>query len=139
MESLDIRSPRRYGFWQAVGFSFYSRELYRDVKDNWKGTGLGFLFFIWAVVGIPRAVQFQSRDASHRNPEIRQAENNQDGIGPAHDIESPQSARRCPSRQSKITDRSATPARASRRLPVASARRAGSPNSGRDWLLPRVH
>jgi hypothetical protein len=50
---------RRYSIWQAFGLSFYSRDLYRDVKENWRGTGFGLLFILIAFLGVARAVQFQ--------------------------------------------------------------------------------
>ena len=52
-------SKRRYSVWQAMGLSFYSKDLYRDVKENWKGTGFGLLFLVLVVIGVVVSVHFQ--------------------------------------------------------------------------------
>lgn len=33
-----------YGFWQALWRCWYSKDFYKDVGDNWHGTGFGYLF-----------------------------------------------------------------------------------------------
>ena len=55
---------RQFSFWRSLYLSFYSKELYRDVVDNWEGIGflhlLGCLFssllmlaaIVWAYLAI---------------------------------------------------------------------------------------
>ncbi|HET9870520.1 MAG TPA: DUF1189 family protein, partial [bacterium] len=52
-------SPRRYPALRAIWLSFYSRDLYRDVRSNWKGTGLGLLCAVFALLGVLLAARFQ--------------------------------------------------------------------------------
>ena len=47
---------KRYGIFHPFLLSFFSRSLYRDVADHWKGVGFGYLFLLLAVAWIPAMV-----------------------------------------------------------------------------------
>ncbi len=48
---------KRYNAIQAVGLSLFSASFYRDVGQNWRGVGFGYLFLLLAVLWIPGMVQ----------------------------------------------------------------------------------
>lgn len=47
---------KRYGLFHPFLLSFYSRSLYRDVADHWKGVGFGYLLLLLAAAWIPAMV-----------------------------------------------------------------------------------
>ena len=51
----------RYGRLQALTLSFYSRALYRDVAQNWKGAGLLYLWNVLALSWMACAFATHSR------------------------------------------------------------------------------
>ncbi|MGE5174246.1 MAG: DUF1189 family protein [Betaproteobacteria bacterium] len=44
---------KRYSMLHALFLSFFSRDLYRDVRANWKGTGFLYLLLLLAVTWLP--------------------------------------------------------------------------------------
>lgn len=44
---------RRYGYWQAIALSFYSRDFYRDVKQNWGANVIPYLFLVLTLGWLP--------------------------------------------------------------------------------------
>jgi len=54
---------RRYSLWKAWGLSFFSKALYRDVAENWKGTAYGALFLTIFLLSIPRGFYIQDKFA----------------------------------------------------------------------------
>ncbi len=44
---------KRYSMLHALYLSFFSRDLYRDVRANWKGTGFLYLLLLLAVTWLP--------------------------------------------------------------------------------------
>jgi Protein of unknown function (DUF1189) len=59
-----LAKKRQYGVFQALYMSFYSKELYQDVIENWKGIGFFYLCLVVILIGIPQALQFQSKTNS---------------------------------------------------------------------------
>jgi hypothetical protein len=59
-----LANKRQYGVFQALYMSFYSKELYQDVIENWKGIGFFYLCLVVILIGIPQAIQFQSQTNS---------------------------------------------------------------------------
>ena len=55
------RTMNRYGRLQALTLSFYSRALYRDVAQNWKGAGLLYLWNVLALSWMACAFTTHSR------------------------------------------------------------------------------
>lgn len=45
---------KKYSIIDIPLLSFYSKELYRDICFNWKGTGIGYLFLLVIVCWIPQ-------------------------------------------------------------------------------------
>ena len=58
-DTVKASTGRRYSFWEALGFSFFSKDLYSDVGKNWKGTAYGWLFLMVLLMSILPAVNFQ--------------------------------------------------------------------------------
>ncbi len=52
---------KRFGLFHPIWMSFYSRALYRDVAQNWKGTGFLYLLFLLALSWIHPIVQLHHR------------------------------------------------------------------------------
>jgi len=52
---------KRYSFFHAPVFSFFSKSFYRDVGQYWRGTGLLYLFVILAVLWVPAMIKLQFR------------------------------------------------------------------------------
>lgn len=48
---------RQYNIFHALWMSFYSRRFYADVLARWTGSGLGYLFFLMALLAIPFAMK----------------------------------------------------------------------------------
>ncbi len=48
-----------FGYAHAPILSFYARPLYQDVARRWRGTGLGYLLFLTALLAIPDAARLQ--------------------------------------------------------------------------------
>ncbi len=48
---------KRYSILHPLYLSFFSRDLYRDVRTNWKGTGLLYLLFLLALTWLPVMVK----------------------------------------------------------------------------------
>jgi hypothetical protein len=48
---------KRYSMLQPLYLSFFSRELYRDVRTNWKGTGFLYLLILLALTWLPVMVK----------------------------------------------------------------------------------
>lgn len=44
---------KKYSIMQPLYLSFYSRDLYQDVRTNWKGTGFLYLFLLLAITWVP--------------------------------------------------------------------------------------
>jgi uncharacterized protein DUF1189 len=44
---------KRYSLLQPLYLSFFSRDLYRDVRSNWKGTGFLYLLLLLALTWMP--------------------------------------------------------------------------------------
>jgi len=44
---------RTFSFFQAMGLSFFSKDLYRDVGRHWTGTGMLYLLFLMAIAWLP--------------------------------------------------------------------------------------
>lgn len=44
---------KKYNFLQAIYLSFFSKEFYRDVAQNWRGSGLTYLLLIVLLCAIP--------------------------------------------------------------------------------------
>ena len=44
---------RRYGYWQAIALSFYSRDFYRDVRQNWGANVILYLFLVLTLGWLP--------------------------------------------------------------------------------------
>lgn len=49
---------RNYSKLQAIFFSFFSPDLYRNVGQQWRGIGLGYLFLLLAIFWIPSSIYF---------------------------------------------------------------------------------
>jgi hypothetical protein len=49
---------KQYGRLRAIVLSFYSRELYRDVGQNWRGVGILYLLLLLAIVWLPSAARW---------------------------------------------------------------------------------
>ncbi len=43
----------RYNYFQALVMSFYSKDLYRDVKENWGGHAILYLLLLLAITWLP--------------------------------------------------------------------------------------
>ncbi len=52
---------KRFGLFQPIWMSFYSRALYRDVAQNWRGTGFLYLLVLLALSWIHPIVQLHRR------------------------------------------------------------------------------
>jgi len=50
---------KRYSMLQALYLSFFSRDLYRDVRENWKGMGFLYLLLLLAVTWVPIIYKMQ--------------------------------------------------------------------------------
>ena len=59
MTVIENLGERKYSFWQALGLSFFSKDLYDDVGRNWKGTAYGTLFLTMILISVPRAANYQ--------------------------------------------------------------------------------
>jgi hypothetical protein len=59
MKELPMAHQRQYGVFQALYMSCYSKELYQDVIQNWRGIGFFYLCLVVIILGIPQAIQFQ--------------------------------------------------------------------------------
>lgn len=44
---------QQYNFWQAIPQAFYSKNLYKDVDQNWRGIGLRYLLLICFICSLP--------------------------------------------------------------------------------------
>ncbi|HEV8375196.1 MAG TPA: DUF1189 family protein, partial [Candidatus Polarisedimenticolia bacterium] len=49
---------KQYGIFHPLALSFFSRSLYRDVAENWRGTGFLYLLLLLALCWIPPIVKF---------------------------------------------------------------------------------
>lgn len=60
-----LPSMKQYRVYQAPWLAFYSRDFYRDVAREWRGTGLGYLFMLVALISLMLCVRlhFQSQKA----------------------------------------------------------------------------
>jgi hypothetical protein len=56
MEKTGSSSGKEFSIWKAVGFSFFSMALYRDVRKKWNGVGFAYLFFLLVLLWIPRII-----------------------------------------------------------------------------------
>ena len=50
---------RRYSIFHPLVLSFFSKSLYRDVGQHWRGTGLLYLLVVLAVLWIPTVIRGQ--------------------------------------------------------------------------------
>jgi len=50
---------KRYSIFHPLILSFFSKSLYRDVGQNWRGTGLLYLLVVLALVWIPTIIKGQ--------------------------------------------------------------------------------
>ncbi|MCI0404254.1 MAG: hypothetical protein L0212_12175, partial [Acidobacteria bacterium] len=48
---------RKYSILQPLLLSFYSKDLYQDVGQHWRGTGFLYLFLLLALAWIPIALK----------------------------------------------------------------------------------
>ena len=48
---------KKYSILKPVVLSFYSKELYRDVAQQWRGTGFAYLFLLLALAWFPVALK----------------------------------------------------------------------------------
>src|SRR6185369_1156164 len=48
---------KRYSIFHPLVLSFFSKDLYRDVGKNWRGTGLLYLFLVLALFWIPTVIK----------------------------------------------------------------------------------
>src|SRR4051794_34222686 len=46
-----------FAFFHAPVMSFYAGDLYRDVAQRWRGSGLLYVFFVAAVLAVPQAAR----------------------------------------------------------------------------------
>lgn len=44
---------QQYNLWQAIPQAFYSKNLYKDVDQNWRGIGLRYLLLICFICSLP--------------------------------------------------------------------------------------
>lgn len=44
---------QEYNFWQAIPQAFYSKNLYKDIDQNWRGIGLRYLLLICFICSLP--------------------------------------------------------------------------------------
>lgn len=51
---------KRYSIFHPLVLSFFSKSLYRDVGQYWRGTGLAYLLLVLALFWIPTVVKMQS-------------------------------------------------------------------------------
>ncbi len=51
---------RKYSVLQPFALSFYSKELYRDVAQHWRGTGFAYLFLLLAITWLPITFKVRS-------------------------------------------------------------------------------
>jgi hypothetical protein len=66
---------RRFSFFHAPVLSFFSKSLYQDVAEHWRGTGLLYLLIIAALVWIPTTIKMHrefGRFATNEAPRITQ-------------------------------------------------------------------
>lgn len=64
---------KRYSFFHAFVLSFFSKPLYQDVGQHWRGTGLLYLAIVLALVWIPTMIKMQlgfNRFANNEAPRI---------------------------------------------------------------------
>ena len=64
---------RQFGLLRAIGMSFFSADLYRDVGRHWNGVGLLYLTVLLAICWVPTAVRVHlglHRFAQERVPQI---------------------------------------------------------------------
>jgi len=59
MEKNKDSNGQKYSIWKAFILSFYSKDLYSDVGEKWKGSGYGFLFLLVVLFSLPRAIGVQ--------------------------------------------------------------------------------
>src|SRR6267143_2533146 len=50
---------KRYSIFHPLILSFFSKALYRDVGQRWRGTGLTYLLLVLAIVWIPTMIKMQ--------------------------------------------------------------------------------
>jgi len=50
---------KRYSIFHPLILSFFSKALYRDVGQRWRGTGLAYLLLVLAIVWIPTMIKMQ--------------------------------------------------------------------------------
>jgi Protein of unknown function (DUF1189) len=50
---------RRYSIFQAIPFSFFSRDLYREVVQSWRGIGLAYLVLLVTLLTLVVAIRVQ--------------------------------------------------------------------------------
>lgn len=48
----------KYNIFSSIIMSFYSKKLYQDVIQNWRGTGFGYLFLVLLILWIPTMIKF---------------------------------------------------------------------------------
>ncbi|MBB71401.1 MAG: hypothetical protein CMF50_03285 [Legionellales bacterium] len=53
-----MSGQRRFGLLRPLYMSFYSKSLYQDVGQNWRGTCFLYLFIVLAICWIPLTVQY---------------------------------------------------------------------------------
>lgn len=66
---------RRYSFFHAFLLSFFSKSLYQDVAQWWRGTGLLYLLIVLALVWIPTSIKMHvgiNRFANNEAPRFTQ-------------------------------------------------------------------
>lgn len=56
---------KRFSMLQPLYLSFYSRELYRDVRRNWKGTGFLYLLVLLALTWLPVIAKLHGVISNH--------------------------------------------------------------------------
>lgn len=59
MAEVKITEVRKYSFWKAWVYCFFSKDFYQDVGGNWKGIGYGALLIIILLLSIPRSLSLQ--------------------------------------------------------------------------------
>lgn len=52
---------RRYNILQPIWLAFFSKSLYRDVRENWRGITFAYLFLLAAICSLPIAYHLDNR------------------------------------------------------------------------------
>lgn len=54
-----MQGTKRYSIFHAFVLSFFSKSLYQDVGQRWRGTGLLYLFVVLVLVWVPTMIRMQ--------------------------------------------------------------------------------